>query len=243
MTSHLLAVCFDALDPARLAQFWAGVLGREVVGGSNGSLLPGNDTQISLRFVPSQSEKAGPNNMHLHLTSGSRTDQQQTVATALGLGARHLDVGQLPEEGHVVLADPEGNEFCVIEPGNTFLAGCGFLGEVACDGTRDVGLFWSEALSWPLVWDQDQETAIQSPLGGTKVAWGGPPLTTNPVENRGRFALVPADGGQAAEADRLISLGAKQVDSGQGQVGWMVMSDPDGNEFCLYPPPSPPDPT
>lgn len=56
-----------------------------------------------------------------------------------------------------------GNEFCVIEPGNAFLAGCGFLGEVACDGSREVGLFWSDVLGWPPVWDQDQETAIQSP--------------------------------------------------------------------------------
>jgi glyoxalase superfamily protein len=58
------------------------------------------------------------------------------VARALELGARHLDVGRLPEEGHVVLADPEGNEFCVIEPGNGFLAGCGFIGALACDGSQ-----------------------------------------------------------------------------------------------------------
>lgn len=57
------------------------------------------------------------------------------------LGARHLDVGQRPEEGHVVLADPAGNDFCVIEPGNSFLGDCGFLGELACDGSRDVGVF------------------------------------------------------------------------------------------------------
>jgi hypothetical protein len=43
--------------------------------------------------------------------------------------------GAAPEEDHVVLADPDGNEFCVIEPGNNFLAGCGFLGEVSCHGT------------------------------------------------------------------------------------------------------------
>jgi hypothetical protein len=113
--------------------------------------------------------------MHLHPTSASESDQQRTVATALGLGAGHLDVGRRPEEGHVVLADPEGNEFGVIEPGNAFLAGCGFLGELACDGTREVGLLWSKALAWPLVWDQNQETATQSPLGGTKVAWGARP--------------------------------------------------------------------
>ena len=113
--------------------------------------------------------------MHFDLTSTSLEDQQQTVARSLGLGARHIDVGQRPEEGHVVLADPEGNEFCVIEPGNSFLADCGFFGALACDGSQEVGYFWSEALGWPLVWDQDQETAIRSPHGGPKITWGGPP--------------------------------------------------------------------
>ena len=55
------------------------------------------------------------------------------MATALRLGAAHVDVGQRREEGHIVLADPEGNEFCVIEHGNAYLAGCGYLGEVACE--------------------------------------------------------------------------------------------------------------
>ncbi len=75
-----------------------------------------------------------------------------------------------------MLADPDRQEFCVIESGSSFLAGCGFLGELACEGTRQVGRFWAEALGWPLVWDEDGETAVQSPHGGTKVAWGGPPL-------------------------------------------------------------------
>jgi catechol 2,3-dioxygenase-like lactoylglutathione lyase family enzyme len=231
MPLRLLAVTFDAHDPSRLAQFWAGVLGREVVEDADGVLLPGDDTQLGLRFVPSHSEKVGPNRMHLHLTSTSLADQQQTVATALGLGARHLDVGQRPEEGHVVLADPEGNEFCVIEPGNAYLAGCGFLGEIACDGTREVGLFWSKALGWPLVWDQDQETAIQSARGGTKVAWGGPPVAPKEVRNRQHFDLAPANGYQGAEVDRLISLGATRLEVGED--GAVVLTDPDGNEFCV----------
>ncbi|MEU4717045.1 VOC family protein [Micromonospora purpureochromogenes] len=232
MLSRMLTVTFDAHDPARLAQFWAGMLGREVVEDAVGALVPGDDTQLSLRFVRSGAEKVGPNRrMHLHLTSTSSADQQHRVATALGLGAGHLDVGQRPEEGHVVLADPEGNAFCVIEPGNAFLAGCGLLGEVACDGTREVGLFWSEALGWPLVWDQDQETAIQSPHGGTKVAWGGPPVTPKEVRNRQRFDLAPAGGDQQAEVDRLVSLGATRL--GVGEDGAVVLADPDGNEFCL----------
>jgi catechol 2,3-dioxygenase-like lactoylglutathione lyase family enzyme len=231
MRSHLLTVAFDAHDPVRLAQFWAGVLGREVVEDSGGARLPGDETQLTLRFVPSRATKVGPNRMHLHLTSDSPADQDHTVARALELGAGHLDVGQRPEEGHVVLADPEGNAFCVIEPDNAFLAGCGFLGELACEGTRQVGLFWSGALGWPLVWDRNQETAIQLPEGGTKVAWGGPPVAPiiGRIRQRFEFAL---DGDQQAEIARLVALGATRLASGEDR-DVVVMVDPDGNEFWM----------
>ena len=229
MLSRPLTVTFDAHDPARLATFWAGLLGREIVQDGGGALLPGDDPQLSLRFVPSRAEKRGPNPVHLHLTSASDDDQQGIVATALGLGAGHLDLGQRPEEGHIVLADPEGNEFCVIEAGNAYLAGCGPLGEIACDGTREVGLFWSAALDWPLVWDQNEETAIQSPLGGTKVAWGGPPVAPKELRDRQRFDLAPAGGDQRAMVDRLVSLGATRLAvAGDGAV---ILADPDGTEF------------
>ena len=239
MTSHLYALSFDANDPPGLARFWAGVLGWEVADEPDGgvSLLPTDDTGFRLRFLPSQEPKAGQNRMHFDLTSTSLEDQQQTVERALGLGARHIDVGQLPEEPHVVLADPEGNEFCVIEPGNNFLADCGFVGALACDGSQEVGYFWSGALGWPLVWDQDQETAIRSPHGGPKITWGGPPLMPKTGKNRLHFDLaLPDQGDQQAEVDRLLSLGAARVDITQGEVPWVVLADPDGNEFCLLPP-------
>jgi Glyoxalase-like domain len=226
VTSRLLAVAFAADDPARLAHFWADVLFRHVVEDDHGVLVPGDETQLGLRFVPRRS--TAPNRMHLHLTSASLDHQAATVATALDLGAHHLDVGQLPTEEHIVLADPEANAFCVIEPGNGFLSGCGFLGELACDGTREVGVFWSEALHWPLVWDQDGETAIQSPQGGTKVAWGGPPVA--PPTDRQHFDLVVA-GDENAEVDRLIALGATRLDVDRD--GAIVLADPGGTELCL----------
>ncbi len=231
MTSRLAALCLDAANPAQLARFWGGLLGRGHVEYADGVLLPGDDTQVSLRFVPSRTEKVGPNRVHLHLTSASPAGQERTVGAALRFGGSHLDVGQRPEEGHVVLADPEGNEFCVIEAGNRFLAGCGLLGELACDGTREVGLFWSEALGWPLVWDEDQETAIQSPRGGTKVAWGGPPIAQKMGRNRQRLDLVPADGDQLMEVGRLVSLGAARLEVCEN--GAVVLADPDGNEFSV----------
>jgi hypothetical protein len=236
MTCDLHALCLDANDPLGLARFWAGVLDWETAGRPEDgtALLPGDDTGFRIRFLPAREQKAGQNQMHFDLTSTSLEDQQQTVARSLGLGARHIDIGQRPEEGHVVLADPEGNEFCVIEPGNRFLAECGFVGALACDGSQEVGYFWSAALDWPLVWDQDQETAIRSPHGGPKITWGGPPLMPKTGKSRLHFDLAPPAGGdQRAEVDRLVSLGATRIDIGQGDVSWVVMADPDGHEFCV----------
>ncbi|MFC4591961.1 VOC family protein [Sphaerisporangium corydalis] len=236
MPSQLVALCFDANDPHLLARFWAGVLGWKIVDDPHDgvTLLPNDDTGFRIRFLPTQEEKTGPNQTHFDLTSTSVEDQQATVARALELGGRHIDVGQLPEERHVVLADPEGNEFCVIEPDNKFLADCGFIGALSSDGTQRVGYFWSEALGWPLVWDQDEETAIRSPHGGPKITWGGPPVAEKTGKNRLHFDLAPPAGGdQEAEADRLVSLGATRLATGQGEAGQVAMADPDGNEFCL----------
>jgi predicted enzyme related to lactoylglutathione lyase len=239
MACHLHALRVDAHDPLRLAHFWAGVLGWEMADSPRDgiALLPTDDTGFRMRFLPTQKQKAGPNEMHFHLTSTSLEDQQQTVARSLGLGARHIDVGQRPEEGHVVLADPEGNEFCIIEPGNNFLAGCGFFAELTCDGSQQAGYFWSAALGWPLVWDQDQETAIRSPHGGPKISWGGPPLMPKTGKNRLHFDLAPpSEGDQQAEVDRLVSLGATRLGTGEGEVSWVVMADPDGHEFWVLTP-------
>ena len=239
MTCHLVALCVDAHDPLGVARFWASLLGWEMADDPQDSiaLLPSDDTGFRIRFLATEAQKVGQNQMHFDLTSTSLADQQQTVARALELGARHIDIGQGPEAHHVVLADPEGNEFCVIEPGNNFLADCGFIGALACDGSQDVGHFWSEALRWPLVWDQDRETAIRSPHGGPKITWGGPPLAPKTGKYRLHFDLAPPlDGDQQAEVDRLVSLGATRIDIGQGEVSWVVMADPDGHEFCVMSP-------
>jgi catechol 2,3-dioxygenase-like lactoylglutathione lyase family enzyme len=171
MALRLEAVTFDVADAPAVAAFWAALLDREVLAEPGGAFLPGDNTQVGLRFVPSDTKQVGRPRLHLHLTSSSLEQQQRTVETALRLGGRHLDVGQGPDDEFVVLADPGGNELCVIEPGNNYLAGTGYLGEVTCDGTRDVGLFWRDALGWPLVWDKNEQTAVQSPLGGTKISW------------------------------------------------------------------------
>ncbi|SEO21546.1 VOC family protein [Actinacidiphila rubida] len=231
------ALCFDANDPQELSRFWGEFLGWERTDEVDGpAVLPADDTGFRLRFLPTEATKSRQNQMHFDLTSRTPETQQETVDRALALGARHIDIGQRPEERHVVLADPEGNEFCVIPAGNSFLAGCPFIGAVSSDGSQAVGYFWSKALDWPLVWDQDEETAIRSPHGGPKVTWGGPPVAPKHGRNRLHFDLaVPSGGAPASAADRLVSLGAARADTAPCAPGWIAMTDPDGNEFCLRP--------
>ncbi|MFI5732941.1 VOC family protein [Kribbella sp. NPDC051587] len=223
MGVRLQELTYAAKDPAGLARFWAGVLGFEVV--DDAVIAPADERAFRLRFVASDLPKLSPNQMHFDLTSTSLDDQQAQVDRVLELGGQHLDIGQSPDEPHVVLGDPEGNEFCVIEPTNNFLANTAVIGALSSDGSQAVGYFWAKALDWPLVWDQDEETAIQAPYGGTKIAWGGPPVNPKLGVNRLQFKLI-ADGDLQAEIDRLVALGAKTGEDG-------VLIDPDGNEFVV----------
>jgi catechol 2,3-dioxygenase-like lactoylglutathione lyase family enzyme len=239
VASRLVALCFDANDPLRLARFWAealywhlGTETRDEVG-----LVPTDDTRFRIVFRPVAETKVSKGRIHLDLTTTSVDDQMESVERLVALGARPVDVGQGPDDPHVVLADPEGNEFCIIEPDNGFLAGCGRLGSITCDGPPEVGYFWSAALGWPLVWDQDEETAIRAPDGaGPFITWG-PPVEPKPAKNRLHLDIAPPDDAdQRAEVDRLVALGATRINIDQGDVDWVVMTDPDGNEFCVVRP-------
>ncbi len=236
VTSRVISLCLDANDPHRMAQFWAEALGWEI-DESDGetALVPTDDTGFGILFEPTPEKKVGQNNIHLDLTTTSLEDKQDVVSRLIQAGARHVDIGQREEEGHVVLADPEGNEFCIIAPHNEFLAGCPRLGAINADGTRRAGLFWSEVLGWPLIWDQDDETAIRAPDGtGTIIQWSGPPLMRKAGKNRLHLDIAPPDSvDQKDEVDRLIQLGATRIDVGEGDASWVVMADPDNNEFCV----------
>ncbi len=238
-STRIVSLCLDANDPATLAGFWAAALRWKIDRTRNEvELVPTDDTRFGIVFEAVSEQKVGQNNIHLDLTTSSIEDQHDTVEQLIELGARHVDIGQGDDEDHVVLADPEGNEFCILAPDNNFLAGCGRLGAVNADGTRQTGLFWGAALGWPLVWDRDEETAIRAPDGtGPLITWSGPPLMPKLGKNRLHLDLAPpAHVEQRLEVDRLVELGATLVDIGQHHVDWVVMADPDGNEFCLLSP-------
>ena len=230
MAARLVALRFEAVDPAVLARFWAHALRRPGEERDGAFVLRPGEAGFPIEVACGAAPKTGQNRNHLDLTSESDADQRETVADLLALGARHVDVGQSADETHVVLADPEGNELCVLAPGNRFLAGCGRLGALNCDGTRATGVFWSEVLGWPLVWDRDGETAIQAPdRTGPKITWSGPPLIPKAGRNRLHLSIA-LDGDRASELDRLLGLGATPLDA-----DGVLFADPDGNELRVEP--------
>ncbi len=94
-----------------------------------------------------------------------------------------------------------------------------------------LGQWWSSVLGWPAETTDDGDVLLRSPDGA------GPDwlFLTVPddkaVKNRIHFDFTPDD--QQAEVDRLIGLGARHVDIGQGDPSWVVLADPEGNEFCV----------
>jgi len=105
-------VVVDAADPVMLGRWWASALGWVVLNDAPDEfeIRPTADRLPGLIFEPVGEAKGGKNRLHLDFRPD---DQQAEVVRLLGLGARHADVGQ-GQQSWVVLADPEGNEFCVL---------------------------------------------------------------------------------------------------------------------------------
>ena len=117
MTSELYTVTVDAADPRRLAEFWSEMLGYKVVYDSADEVAieKADESGPAVLFIKVPDAKAGKNRMHLDLDPD---DQAAEVDRALSLGATHVEIGQErdPDVTWKVLADPEGNEFCILTP-------------------------------------------------------------------------------------------------------------------------------
>ncbi|MFD5299451.1 VOC family protein [Streptomyces mutabilis] len=114
MTLEWEQVNVDAADPEALGRWWTEALGWVVVNDAPDEyeIRPRADRLPGLLFVPVPEGKTVKNRLHLDFRPD---DQEGEVARLLRMGARRVDVGQ-GEQPWVVLADPEGNEFCVLGP-------------------------------------------------------------------------------------------------------------------------------
>ncbi len=111
-----------------------------------------------------------------------------------------------------------------------------FVNSLTVDARDPASLarFWADALEWPILFEADDEVMI-APFEDHRP--GVHPILFNRnddekrVKNRWHFDLAPTD--HDAEVARLERLGANRADIGQGDVDWVVMADPEGNEFCV----------
>ena len=118
MACRITELVLDCSDPDRLASFWCEVLGWTVLDREDGSVEigpegGGDGPQPTLVFDVSDEPKRGKLRLHLDVNPTDR-DQDAELERLLALGARPADVGQTGEESWHVLADPEGNEFCLL---------------------------------------------------------------------------------------------------------------------------------
>lgn len=239
MSTRLARVVFDADRPRFVADFWAVLLGWTVTIDRPYEVdvaAPDPDgLDLALSFLPAPRAKDGKNRIHLDLASRSFDHQRVQVDRALALGARRVDIGQ-GRVPWVVLADPEGNEFCVLEPREEYVD-TGAVAAIVVDTHNPVRLaeFWSMASGWPVAYGGAQVAGLRSATG--LGSWLEFVRTPDVKSGRNRLHLdlrsFPSDD-QAAEVARLRAAGATQVDpNGLGGTPGLVLADPETNEFCL----------
>ena len=115
MSSRLSSVVIDAEAPRVVAEFWCSVLGWQIVDQSDGgvSIAAPDGSWPVIDFLPVPETKSVKNRLHLDLRADGVTTAEE-LQRLLELGASPVDVGQSPDVSWVVLADPEGNEFCLL---------------------------------------------------------------------------------------------------------------------------------
>jgi catechol 2,3-dioxygenase-like lactoylglutathione lyase family enzyme len=118
MACRLSEIVVDCRDPEALAAWWAEVLGYRVLGREDGAVEIGPEAGFggaapTLVFSPAADLPPGKPRLHLDVNATDR-DQDAELERLLGLGAIRADVGQTGDEGWHVLADPEGNPFCLL---------------------------------------------------------------------------------------------------------------------------------
>ncbi|PYC70762.1 glyoxalase [Micromonospora arborensis] len=244
MATRLVQINMKARDDSALGGFWAEVLGwglsSEGPGVTNlepeGFVYP-DPVAVCVDLIASPEPKTVKNRVHVDLATSSAAQQAAMVTRLKDLGATTADVGQ-GDVPWTVMADPEGNEFCVLDP-RPLYRDTGPIAAVVvdCADPRAMARFWSNAMDWTLHEVTDHKAVLRSAKGvgpylefvrtpDVKVGWNRVHLDVRPY---------PGDDLEA-EAARLLALGATAVDLGESAVHWKVLADPEGNEFCLLTP-------
>jgi predicted enzyme related to lactoylglutathione lyase len=236
---YLENLAIDARDALVLGRFWEALLGGVTLTDEKDlfetriTVPDGPALDLCFQNVP---EPRLPHpRLHLDVAGGAR--QTEVVQRALDLGATHLDIGQ-HDVPWVVLADPEGNPFCVMEKRPEYAASgpIAALPLDSADPARDAA-FWAELSGWQPV-SSAMPAALRHPSGRGVLLELCPEPAPKAEGAKNRLHLdIRLERGDDADAvaARVVELGGRALDPGWGELPWRVMTDPSGNEVCLLP--------
>jgi hypothetical protein len=235
---YLENLVIDAVEPQRLGRFWEAVLDSERLtdepDGFETRLTIEGGPVLDVCFQRVPGPPSGSPRLHLDLVGGAR--QSQEVERLLGLGARHLDIGQR-DVPWVVLADPEGNPCCVMEDRASYVD-TGPLAALPLDSAdpdRDAE-FWS----WLTGWTDVPGVELRSLRHPSQL---GPLLELCPERapkgaTKNRLHLdVRLETGEDPDdvAAHIAERGGRELHFEWGELPWRHYADPSGNEFCVLP--------
>jgi len=214
-------LCLDAVDPGVLGAFWAAALDLELHTQESGDTYltgPTPEHTIWVNRVPEP--KTVKHRMHLDLNVGS-------VDELTALGATVLDAESFR---WTLMADPEGGEFCAfVREGEISqrLYEIGIDTADSAEAAHRIAAWWAEVLGGRLVDDDRGYSYVDRVPGAPYDSLDFAPVPEpKTVKNRIHLDVTTAD------VDDLVAAGATILRAKDDQIGWTVMADPDGNEFC-----------
>lgn len=234
---YLENIVIDAMEPHRLGQFWEAALDGERLTDEPGifetRLVVDGGPALDLCFQRVPGLPSSEPRIHLDLLGGNR--QADVVERLLGLGARHLDIGQdgVP---WTVLADPEGNAFCVMNerPAYSSTGPIAALPIDSADPERDAA-FWSWLTGWPQ--PAGSPTTLRHPSRrGPLLEFCPEPAPKGTAKNRLHLdvRLESADNPEDV-AEEITNRGGQELKPDWGELPWRIYADPSGNELCVLP--------
>jgi len=236
---YLENLVFDAVDPGRLGRFWEAALGTQQLtddaDGYETRLAIEGGPVLDLCFQRVPEPPSEPVRLHLDLYGDTGRDDE--VERLLGLGAAHLDIGQ-GDVPWVVLQDPEGNPFCVMEhrPSYVDTGPIAALPLDSADPDRDAE-FWAFLTGWVDVDTTAPRTLRHPSLTGALLELCHEPAPKGDGKNRLHLDVrLEAGDDPDAVAAGIAERGGREVFHPEwGDLPWRFYLDPSGNEVCVLP--------
>ena len=235
---HLENVVVDAVDAQALGRFWESALGTERLTDEpdvfETRLTVPDGPVIDLCFQRVSELPREPQRLHLDLRGGEEQDSVVERLLALGAGPADIGQGQVP---WVVLADPEGNPFCVMEGRAAYVD----TGPVAAlpldvaDPDRDLDL-WMWLTGWVPAAGSGLLSLRHPSQRGPLLELCPQAAPKRPGKNRMHLDVRLGPGDEAdAVAGGITARGGRELNLDWGDLPWRVFADRSGNEFCVLP--------